>query len=486
MTSLEKIELSVGILAWKSGQTLVDTLMSYAQGEFLESVNDVTILFQEVSDDDRLTADFFGIPYIGLEENIGIGEGFIKLTEQAQTDNVLILEHDWQLVEDKETTIKRLQEGINLLNNGFHAVKYRHRRNPGYPLFTYKHHGKELEYYDETIGYSSPHLLDCIHWVHHPEVKFKEYISKSGEWFTTTSRYANWTNNPTIYKKQFYLDIVKPFAGKGAELEINISRWWAEQNFQVAQGEGLFTHEDSAKYANTPLYELWYCNFFNQQNDCANTNIDFGCDELVQKLKSLNKIPDHPVMLDIGANIGKFSEGFLKEYPNSTIYGFEPVSKYYEIAKHNLFDQYPNLYLFNLGISNKNEVNSIWICQDSNIGWNTMLKFDPHQPDDFTKNMHEELVQCTTLSDFCTENNIDVIDVIKIDVEGFEAKVLAGFFDFLKQMKKKPIFLIEVGWGVNHPQWNYCQDVYNQLFEIGYKQVTFDDRTRDIIFEPLS
>ena len=486
MNSSDKIELSVGILAWKSGQTLIDTIMSYAQGEFLESVNDVIILFQEVSDDDRLIAEFFGIPYIGLEENIGIGEGFIKLTEQAQTDNVLILEHDWQLIEDRETTIKRLQEGINLLNNGFHAIKYRHRKNPGYPLFTYKHKDKELEYYDRIIGYFSPHLLDSIHWTDNPEIKFKDYIYKSGEWFATTSRYANWTNNPTIYKKQFYLDIVKPFAGKKAELEINISRWWAEQNFKVAQGEGLFCHKDSAKYAHTHLYESWYCDYFNEEYDSINTNINFGCDELVLKLKSLDKLNSHCILFDIGTNIGKFSEQFLKQYPNAIIYGFEPVLKYYEIAKRNLFDQNSNLHIFNLGISDKKEFNSIWIAGDCNIGWNTMLDIDPFQADDFTKNMEKQLVKCTTLSDFCIQNHISHVDVIKIDVEGFEARVLAGFFDFLRQMKRKPIFLIEVGWGVNHPQWDYCQEVYNQLFDIGYQSVVFDEQTKDIIFEPLT
>ena len=40
------------------------------------------ILFQEVSEQDKQIANHFGIPYIGLENNIGIGEGFIKIGEQ--------------------------------------------------------------------------------------------------------------------------------------------------------------------------------------------------------------------------------------------------------------------------------------------------------------------------------------------------------------------------------------------------------------------
>jgi hypothetical protein len=66
--------------------------------------------------------------------------------------------------------------------------------------------------------------------------------------FYTTSRYGNWTNNPCLYKKQFYLDVVRPFAGEGIGLEGNISKWWAQQNYNVGQAYGLFMHNDWEKY----------------------------------------------------------------------------------------------------------------------------------------------------------------------------------------------------------------------------------------------
>ena len=78
---MEKLDLSIGILSWRSGQTLVNTLQTYFDNEFLHQVNDVCILFQEVSEQDKEIANHFGIPYIGLQDNIGIGQGFIRLTE---------------------------------------------------------------------------------------------------------------------------------------------------------------------------------------------------------------------------------------------------------------------------------------------------------------------------------------------------------------------------------------------------------------------
>lgn len=244
---MEKLPLSIGILSWKSEQTLIETLTSYHENGLLKIANDVKILFQECSSKDLEITKHFGIDYISINTNTGIGNAFISLTGVAETDNVMILEHDWKLVEDIDTTYKRLSEGIELLNNGYDVIRYRHRTNYGYPHFSFQYKGRELDYYDNEIECTSPHLLDSLHWCD-PSVEFPDKIQKEGDYFVTTSRWANFTNNPCMYKKQFYLDKVKTFVGEGIQLEGKISKWWAKQNFRTAQGEGLFQHKDIVKY----------------------------------------------------------------------------------------------------------------------------------------------------------------------------------------------------------------------------------------------
>jgi hypothetical protein len=78
--------------------------------------------------------------------------------------------------------------------------------------------------------------------------------------------------------------------------------------------------------------------------------------------------------------------------------------------------------------------------------------------------------------------NIDNIDFIKIDVEGYEHKVLNGSLNLIN--KFKPHLLIEVGWGTNHPYWSECNDIYRKIFEIGYKNIEFTNKTEDILFVP--
>lgn len=242
-----KLNLSVGILAWKSGQTLVNTLKTYFDRGFLHKVNDVCILFQEFSEQDRQIAEHFDIPYIPHQQNIGIGNAFIELAEQAKSPNLLLLEHDWKLIEDEKTTVERLKSGMELLDLGYKCVRYRHRKDPGHPHFSEKYNGQWLTYYDKLFETTSPHLLDSIHW-NESDVLFPDKIQKAGEYFVCSSRYGNWTNNPCMFKTQFYIDTVKPFTGGGIDLEGKISKWWCEQSYRVAHGEGLFKHIDERKY----------------------------------------------------------------------------------------------------------------------------------------------------------------------------------------------------------------------------------------------
>lgn len=245
--TISKLPISIGILAWQSGQVLVDTLTTYYENGLFDMVNDVTILFQEVSEQDIQIANHFGLDYIGLETNIGIGKGFKLLTENSKTENILILEHDWNLIETRTVTYERLVSGLTLLKDGYDVVRYRHRKEPGNPHFSLQYQGRELTYYDDWHECTSPHLLDSIHWCN-PAVEFSDKIQKVGEYFVTTSRWGNWTNNPCLYNKNFYLNAIELFIGEGIDLERKIAYWWPRQGFKIAHGEGLFKHNDWQKY----------------------------------------------------------------------------------------------------------------------------------------------------------------------------------------------------------------------------------------------
>ena len=182
--------------------------------------------------------------------------------------------------------------------------------------------------------------------------------------------------------------------------------------------------------------------------------------------------------MDIGSNVGFFSEAIIKNLNYKSIHLFEPSKEYYEYSKK-ILNNYNNIYFNNYGLSDKNEKKILYKCSKQNIGWNTFLKKDPYQNDNFINTMKKEICVLKKLDDY----KINKLDFIKIDVEGFENKVLAGGMNIIS--KFKPFILIEVGWGTNHPNWKEVEKQYIKLFELGYKKIVFKNYTEDILFEPI-
>lgn len=199
------------------------------------------------------------------------------------------------------------------------------------------------------------------------------------------------------------------------------------------------------------------------------------CNKLVRKYEKYIKQKD---ILDIGSNIGLFSKAIVNNYEYNSIHLFEPSKEYFDYSK-SLLKVNKNIYFNNFGLGDVVEEKKLFKSSDNNIGWNTFLTKDPNQETNFTQKMNFEISEIKKLDDY----NVDNIDFIKIDVEGYECKVLNGGMNFIA--KHKPYILIEVGWGKNHPEWPYCENQYNKLFKLGYKKVNFKNYTQDILFEPI-
>lgn len=295
--SIKKLPISIGILSWNSTKSLMNSLDSYKKNGLFEICDDITIFFQEANNNDLKIASDYKIDYLCSNSNIGIGKAFEILATKAKNEFILLLEHDWELIENPTVSYKMLLDGLNLLGNGYNCIRYRHRTDYGDPLYSRSvYEGNELNFLDKCTQLVSPHLLDCIHWIKNPNEKFPDYIIKIDSFYGSKSRWANWTNNPCLYKKDFYIKCVNNFTGAGIELEANISKWWAEQDFMVAQGEGLFKHNDIDKYKKYNIVDVFP--YFNE-------------DELLElRIKLLNNYVDKFIICE--AN--RTHTGAIKEY----------------------------------------------------------------------------------------------------------------------------------------------------------------------------
>jgi hypothetical protein len=227
--------LTIGILSWGAHKTLINTLESYREWGLDRLGDERLIFFQEISNYEKQLAGDYGYIPIGAPSNIGIAEGYKALVESTTSDLFLFLENDWLLIEEPTDPItvgkKMLEVGIA------DVIRYRHRRQPGNPLWTYQFLGRE---YDRPS-----HLLDAVHYHNDEELtQFPELETvEIGDsiWWRTNAKNANWTNNPTLFRTEFLRQHILPHMGS-RDVELDLQSWWEQQDYLVAQGDGLFTH----------------------------------------------------------------------------------------------------------------------------------------------------------------------------------------------------------------------------------------------------
>jgi hypothetical protein len=233
------MKLTVACLVWGSPKTTTNSIASWENGRLDYLADEFLIFKQEWSKEDRERAERTSnekIRMIGNSENVGIAEGYKRLVEESTGDLFLFLENDWPIAAgiDSGTVAKRIVQGMTLLDiQVTDVVRYRHRQDHGYPLWT-------LQFKDNELS-RPEHLLDCVHWRENPDKDFPQYIDKTGsDLYTTYARYANWTNNPTMFRTEWLRDNILP--RMSGDIEKNIQDWWQTTSAIVTQGEGLFTH----------------------------------------------------------------------------------------------------------------------------------------------------------------------------------------------------------------------------------------------------
>ena len=81
-------------------------------------------------------------------------------------------------------------------------------------------------------------------------------------------------------------------------------------------------------------------------------------------------------------------------------------------------------------------------------------------------------VKTTTIDSYCKKNNVESIDILKIDVQGNELKVLHGAKRMLKEKRVKLIFT-EISIAPNYKEQSEIDEVIKLLRENEYKIFNF-------------
>lgn len=175
-----------------------------------------------------------------------------------------------------------------------------------------------------------------------------------------------------------------------------------------------------------------------------------------------NDIKSAAVIFDIGANIGSTALYFGKINPDAKIFAFEPHKVSFGKAVENirLNNHLENIAIYNIGLGSSDTEQKLYEVHPNNPGMNRILK---------TGNYSYTEIHIETLDRFVAVNNIQAIDFIKIDVEGYEHEVLKGGILTIK--KNHPVLLLELDDNYLKENNSSAKELILFLHYLGYNKI---------------
>ena len=175
--------------------------------------------------------------------------------------------------------------------------------------------------------------------------------------------------------------------------------------------------------------------------------------EILKYASKKNKI-----VFDVGCFRGTFTKSLIKSENKlglkSDFFLFDPnpnVKEYLKIMLENKNIKYFDIALDNSNSKKKFYLNNFFEPSGSSLKtitrddkkWNNTRKLflQMFQPFKKVGDFSEINVQTQTLDDFCSDHNIENIDILKIDTEGNEYNVLKGAQNLLAKNKIKLIYV---------------------------------------------
>lgn len=146
------------------------------------------------------------------------------------------------------------------------------------------------------------------------------------------------------------------------------------------------------------------------------------------------KLRSKITIFDIGANKGEYTEEILEIMNKKPmIYVFEPLRSACSILRRN-FAKNKKVKIFNLGFSDKHGKSIIYFDESTSV-LASLYQRKAGSMGLPVSLRNQERINLTTIDLFCTKNKISHIDLLKIDTEGHELKVLLGAKKMLEENK---------------------------------------------------
>lgn len=190
-------------------------------------------------------------------------------------------------------------------------------------------------------------------------------------------------------------------------------------------------------------------------------DLPVGADLFIDIHRKIN-YPSLDVLFDVGANIGQTRKYFRFHKPSAKIYSFEPVQATYQQLKEGAAGD-ANCVLENMALGDSTGEKTIRLF-DGDL---TVLNSLRDEVMNNAANAREETIRIDTLDRYCSVNNIQKIDLLKIDTEGFEINVLRGAEQMLQSGNISFVYC-ETGFQKTNERNTYFPDLTEYLSNHDY------------------
>ncbi|TAH20522.1 MAG: FkbM family methyltransferase [Cytophagales bacterium] len=147
--------------------------------------------------------------------------------------------------------------------------------------------------------------------------------------------------------------------------------------------------------------------------------------------KTIASLPkeDYKIMIDIGANCGHFSRFFADSFPHTNIFAVEPSPDLFPVIQENLKGK--NFKLIPFALADTDGDMEFYISKNSQQA-SSLIKENVAT---FDKNIQVLKVKTQRFQTFLSENQIEHIDVLKMDCQGAEYMILKNAEEVLAKTK---------------------------------------------------
>jgi len=135
-------------------------------------------------------------------------------------------------------------------------------------------------------------------------------------------------------------------------------------------------------------------------------------------------LPFNPVIIDCGAHIGADSVELAKIFPGAIIHSFEPVPHLHQSLLSNT-KKYSNISCYQCALSNQNGEAIFFVSSGESDASSSLLEPTGHIMEHPGTVFKEKIIVNTiTLDGWAAANNLQTIDFLWLDMQGFELQML--------------------------------------------------------------